>query len=157
MFQKKSEYAGSRFFQNSGILLQVFQRKILKMQAADSSKILVRMYRTVWLNFLRHRNHIYNRLIYWKFRVSTALYSKLTSKYATECSRNPTKHRSFFHGSLWDYIECGGKSECCMLRYLAPQAFKGPNWGWRSIGSWLNLNTNSNSVITIYLLTAGIT
>jgi len=61
--------------------------------------------------------------------VSTVLDSKLTSKYVTGCSRNPTKHRS-----LWGYIECGGKSECCILRNITPRALKVTNEGWRYIG-----------------------
>jgi hypothetical protein len=42
-FKEIAKDAGRRFFQNSGILLQMFQRKMLKNQAADSSKIPVHM------------------------------------------------------------------------------------------------------------------
>jgi DNA-binding transcriptional regulator PaaX len=45
VLKKNVEDAGCRFFQTSGTLLQKFQRKMLKMKAADSSKILVHFYK----------------------------------------------------------------------------------------------------------------
>jgi hypothetical protein len=46
VIKKNAEDVGCIFFHSSGTLLQMFQRKMLNMQAADYSKILVHCYKT---------------------------------------------------------------------------------------------------------------
>jgi uncharacterized protein YggT (Ycf19 family) len=50
VLKKNVEDAGCRFFQTSGTLLQMFQRKMLKIKAADFSKILVHFYKCLKKN-----------------------------------------------------------------------------------------------------------
>jgi len=59
--KENAEDEGSGFFQNSGTFLQMFRRKMLKIQAADSSKILVHFYKRFEGNCWRYKQEILSK------------------------------------------------------------------------------------------------
>ena len=67
---ESAKVAGRRFFQNSGILLQMFQRKMLKIQAGDFSKILVHSYQFFKEKFWIWREQILTKFWYFATKVS---------------------------------------------------------------------------------------
>jgi uncharacterized protein YggT (Ycf19 family) len=79
VLKKNVEGAGCRFFQTSGTLLQIFQRKILKIKRADSSKILVHFYKCFEEKCWRYRKQILPKFWY--------IFTKVSKEIAEDTSR----------------------------------------------------------------------
>ena len=97
--KENAEYAGSRLFQNSGTLLQNFQRKILKMKAADSSKILVHFYKCFGEKCWRYGQEILPKFWY----VVTNVSKEIAEDISRIFFQNSSTLLQMFQRKYWRY------------------------------------------------------